>query len=188
MCHVRDLDDGRAARPKDTVHLGELSGGVGQVMQHPDHRDQVDARVGEVQARRIHQPLLNAGMIDQKVSRQGELLAARVHERGFVGELGEHHAEPAVTATDVSSVAELAALQQPPDGDHLSAMLIVSVGPVALVIKALIVIESGPIIQVDVRHKIPPVLGPREMLARRRRCKLDGMGILSRLHEVLTFA
>src|SRR5260221_318426 len=156
MCQVRYLDDRGAAGPQDPVYLGELRGRVGEVMHYPDHRHQVDAAVREVQFRGIHEPLLDAGMIGQEVGGQRQLPAARVHQRDLVREFGEHGAQTAVAAGDIGRVLVGPPAEQPANRDDLGLVLVGTSGPEVHVVKALIVIECGPVIQVYVRHGVSP--------------------------------
>src|SRR5215470_3569405 len=157
MCQIRYLDDRRAAGTQDPVHLGEFGRRVGQVMHNPDHGDQVDATVREVELRCVHQPLLDTWMIGQEVGGQPKLLTTRVHQRDLVREFGEHDAQTTVAAGDIGRVLECPPAEQPANGDDLGLVLVGTSGPEVHVVKALVVIERGPVIQVYVRHDVPPV-------------------------------
>ena len=87
-------------------------------MQHPDHGNQVDALITELQVRRVHQAPVQGRMVGEQAPRQVKLLAAGVDKRDVIREEGQDHTEPPEAAAYVDGVPEPATVQQPPDGNH----------------------------------------------------------------------
>src|SRR5215469_2299420 len=59
---IGNLNDRVAARPQNPRQFRELGRRVGQVMQYPDERHQVHARVSELEVRSVHQPTFDSGV------------------------------------------------------------------------------------------------------------------------------